>query len=150
MPNVVFSDEYFCTYFKVSLYYLYKVYFYYVSNLDTSFITVTSNIQKIKIRPICSESISNLMSHFKPHPILFCVLYTGIEYVYTKVSNANCICFSVHQIIPPRGCAFVMLTQRKDAAKALDRLRGSKLLGNTLKVSGFICSFTCLVFSLFT
>lgn len=39
------------------------------------------------------------------------------------------------QLIPPRGCAYVCLSLRRDAARALDRLRGAKLMGNTLKVS---------------
>ncbi|CAL1544517.1 unnamed protein product [Lymnaea stagnalis] len=38
-------------------------------------------------------------------------------------------------MIPPRGCAFVCLTKRKDAFKALDRLKGVKVNGNALKVA---------------
>ncbi|KAH9525314.1 SR- and CTD-associated factor 8 [Bulinus truncatus] len=38
-------------------------------------------------------------------------------------------------MIPPRGCAFVCLTKRKDAFKALDRLKGVKVNGNSLKVA---------------
>ncbi|CAG5132100.1 unnamed protein product, partial [Candidula unifasciata] len=38
-------------------------------------------------------------------------------------------------MIPPRGCAFVCLTKRKDAFKALDRLKGIKINGNSLKVA---------------
>ncbi|XP_005097171.1 SR-related and CTD-associated factor 4 [Aplysia californica] len=38
-------------------------------------------------------------------------------------------------MIPPRGCAFVCLTRRKDAFKALDRLKGVKVNTNALKVA---------------
>lgn len=38
-------------------------------------------------------------------------------------------------LVPPRGCAFVCMNNRKDAAKALDRLKGIKILGNTIKVA---------------
>ncbi|GFO22304.1 splicing factor, arginine/serine-rich 15 [Plakobranchus ocellatus] len=38
-------------------------------------------------------------------------------------------------MIPPRGCAFVCLTKRKEAFKALDRLKGVKVNGNSLKVA---------------
>ena len=51
------------------------------------------------------------------------------------------------QMIPPRGCAFVCLTKRKDAYKALDRLKGVKVGGNGLKVNCFLV--VTVVFSLF-
>lgn len=38
-------------------------------------------------------------------------------------------------IIPPRGCAFVCMSRRKDANKALDRLKGYKLNGSDLRVA---------------
>ncbi|XP_050390405.2 SR-related and CTD-associated factor 4 [Patella vulgata] len=38
-------------------------------------------------------------------------------------------------MIPPRGCAFVCMTKRKDAYKAVDRLQGLKLNGSLLKVA---------------
>ncbi len=43
-------------------------------------------------------------------------------------------CLLCFQLIPPRGCAFVCMTKRKDTTKALEKLKGAKLLGNTLKV----------------
>ena len=46
---------------------------------------------------------------------------------YGEVASIN--------LIGPRGCAFVVMTERKDANKAVDRLKGMKILGNTLKVS---------------
>ena len=42
------------------------------------------------------------------------------------------ICF---QMIPPRGCAYVVMQKRKDAYRVVDRLKGSKLNGSSLKVS---------------
>ena len=38
-------------------------------------------------------------------------------------------------LVPPRGCAYVTLSKRRDAARALDRMKGAKLLGNTLKAA---------------
>lgn len=45
----------------------------------------------------------------------------------------------VHSVnlVPPRGCAYVCLSSRKDASRALSKLKGVKLLGNTLKVSSY-------------
>lgn len=37
-------------------------------------------------------------------------------------------------MIPPRGCAFVCMTRRKDASKACDRLKGYKFMGSELRV----------------
>jgi RNA recognition motif-containing protein len=37
-------------------------------------------------------------------------------------------------MIPPRGCAYVVLTRRKDAAKAVEKMKGIRLDGNLLKV----------------
>ena len=37
-------------------------------------------------------------------------------------------------MVPPRGCAYVVMKERKDAAKAIDRLKGYKLNGSALKV----------------
>lgn len=39
------------------------------------------------------------------------------------------------QMVPPRGCAFVSMTARKEAAKALDRMKGFKLNSSALRVS---------------
>jgi len=39
------------------------------------------------------------------------------------------------QLIPPRGCAYVCFALRRDASRALDKLKGYKLNGNLLKVS---------------
>ena len=41
---------------------------------------------------------------------------------------------STLQLIPPRGCAYVCFALRRDAARALDRLKGYKLNGSMLKV----------------
>ena len=38
-------------------------------------------------------------------------------------------------MVPPRGCAYVVMSNRKDAYKAIDRLKGHKLNGSALKVS---------------
>ena len=46
---------------------------------------------------------------------------------YGKVDSIN--------MIPPRGCAFVCMTRRKDAYKACDRLKGYKFLGSELRVA---------------
>ena len=40
---------------------------------------------------------------------------------------------SLH-LVPPRGCAYVCYTKRKDASKALDKLKGAKLFGSSVKV----------------
>jgi len=39
------------------------------------------------------------------------------------------------QLIPPRGCAYVCFGLRRDAERALDKLKGYKLGGNLLKVN---------------
>ncbi|CAG5130165.1 unnamed protein product, partial [Candidula unifasciata] len=46
---------------------------------------------------------------------------------YGKIRTIN--------MIPPRGCAFVCLTKRKDASKALERLKGVKINGSAMKVA---------------
>lgn len=46
---------------------------------------------------------------------------------YGKVESIN--------MIPPRGCAFVCMTRRKDASKACDRLKGYKFMGSELRVA---------------
>lgn len=38
-------------------------------------------------------------------------------------------------MIPPRGCAFVCMARRKDAAKAVEKLKGVKINSNQLKVA---------------
>ncbi|KAL3881817.1 hypothetical protein ACJMK2_028209 [Sinanodonta woodiana] len=38
-------------------------------------------------------------------------------------------------MIPPRGCAFVCMRNRKEAAKAVDRLKGVKINGSSLKTA---------------
>lgn len=45
-------------------------------------------------------------------------------------------------MIPPRGCAFVCMARRKDAAKAVEKLKGVKINSNQLKV----CKVISLVF----
>lgn len=37
-------------------------------------------------------------------------------------------------MIPPRGCAFVCMTRRKEAAKAVDRMKGMLFNGSELRV----------------
>lgn len=37
-------------------------------------------------------------------------------------------------MIPPRGCAFVCMTRRKEAAKAVDRMKGMLFSGSELRV----------------
>lgn len=37
-------------------------------------------------------------------------------------------------MIPPRGCAYVVMDRRQDGYKALTRLRNVKLQGSTIKV----------------
>ncbi|KAK7107345.1 SR-related and CTD-associated factor 4-like [Littorina saxatilis] len=39
------------------------------------------------------------------------------------------------KMVPPRGCAFVSMTARKEAAKALDRMKGFKLNSSALRVA---------------
>lgn len=39
-------------------------------------------------------------------------------------------------MIPPRGCAFVCMTRRKEAAKAVDRMKGMLFNGSELRVRG--------------
>ncbi|WAR07345.1 SCAF4-like protein [Mya arenaria] len=46
---------------------------------------------------------------------------------YGPVININ--------MVPPRGCAYVVMENRKDANKAIDRLKGSKLKGSALKTA---------------
>lgn len=38
-------------------------------------------------------------------------------------------------LIPPRGCAFVVMNRRQDALRALDRLKNVKLQGKAITVS---------------
>lgn len=38
-------------------------------------------------------------------------------------------------LIPPRGCAFIVMNRRQDAGRALDRLKNTKLQGKTITVS---------------
>ncbi|KAL4233497.1 SR-related and CTD-associated factor 8 [Mactra antiquata] len=38
-------------------------------------------------------------------------------------------------MVPPRGCAYVVMENRKDAFKAIDRLKGTKLNGSALKTA---------------
>lgn len=38
-------------------------------------------------------------------------------------------------MVPPRGCAFVCMVKRKDATKALDRMKGFKLNSSSLRVA---------------
>ena len=42
------------------------------------------------------------------------------------------------QLIPPRGCAYVCFALRRDAARALDRLKGYKLNGSMLRVCHYV------------
>lgn len=44
-------------------------------------------------------------------------------------------------LIPPRGCAFVCMNRRQDAAKALYKLKNTKLQGKTITVSIGLPSF---------
>lgn len=44
-------------------------------------------------------------------------------------------------MIPPRGCAFVSMSKRKDASKAVEKLKGVKLNGNALKVNSHKVKF---------
>ena len=37
-------------------------------------------------------------------------------------------------MIPPRGCAYIVMQKRKEAYKVVDRLKGAKLNGSSLKV----------------
>jgi len=37
-------------------------------------------------------------------------------------------------LIPPRGCAFIVMNRRQDAMRALDRLKNTKLQGKTITV----------------
>lgn len=53
-------------------------------------------------------------------------LKTELEH-YGPVENIN--------MVPPRGCAYVVMTNRKDAYKAIDRLKGHKLNGSSLKTA---------------
>jgi len=53
------------------------------------------------------------------------------------------------QLIPPRGCAYVCFAVRRDAARALDSLKGYKLNGSLLKVchyveANLVCSDKCI------
>ena len=43
--------------------------------------------------------------------------------------------FSLLQLIPPRGCAYIQMAERKDAARALAKLKGTQFLGYTLKAA---------------
>ena len=38
------------------------------------------------------------------------------------------------QMVPPRGCAYIVMEKRKDAYKTIERLKGQKMNGSTLKV----------------
>ncbi|XP_064627087.1 SR-related and CTD-associated factor 4-like isoform X2 [Lineus longissimus] len=38
-------------------------------------------------------------------------------------------------MVPPRGCAYVVLSRRKDASKAVEKMKGTRLDGNFLKVA---------------
>jgi hypothetical protein len=42
-------------------------------------------------------------------------------------------------LIPPRGCAFIVMNRRQDAVRALDRLKNTKLQGKTITVWVLIC-----------
>ena len=38
---------------------------------------------------LMENGLERVVSHFKPHPILFCVLYTWIKYFWTNASNVS-------------------------------------------------------------
>lgn len=53
------------------------------------------------------------------------------------VSSYRCACSPVVKMIPPRGCAYIVMTHRQDAFRALQKLsRGSyKVNQKAIKVS---------------
>ena len=56
-----------------------------------------------------------------------------MRYVCSGCSRSEFVAFC-EQMVPPRGCAFVSMTWRKEAAKALDRMKGFKLNSSALRV----------------
>jgi len=54
------------------------------------------------------------------------------------VQSLSWLSVCVLQLIPPRGCAYVCYALRRDAARALEKLKGYKLNGNLLKVC-YVC-----------
>lgn len=44
-------------------------------------------------------------------------------------------------MIPPRGCAFVCMNRRKDAAKAVEKMKGLKINGSAIKVKQRVQSY---------
>lgn len=48
-------------------------------------------------------------------------------------------------LIPPRGCAFIVMNRRQDAARCLSKLKNHKMQGKAITVS-FIFPFSIYIF----
>ena len=46
-------------------------------------------------------------------------------------------------LIPPRGCAFVVMNRRQDAYRALQKLKNTRMQGKSITVSGIYPLFSC-------
>ena len=65
----------------------------------------------------------------------------GLLYRGSTVITYTDTVFVLQKMVPPRGCAYVVMEHRKEASRGLVVLKNTRMYNNTLKVCSNFCCY---------